>query len=356
MEPNQVESSSTSNSDGHPWLITVLAALAIVVAVELVFTASAPEEPTALEKLNTQPGDDVFVLGNSMFQTGINFGPLAEQSGRSVTFDYHNGHYTSLWYLIADQALPLTDPNPELIVWGFRPAFAADPAFRQNREVDNDLFEPGDDLYKSLTIGSGEPVDGWDVAGRLRTQVVNSSGMWARREDAQQDLSREATNFGVELVGVVRPSETQGFRDRFASGEVTVTDEILRIATGGEVSLAEERVVDTQGDFVQGERVDFVGTFLPHITERLAELSGDQLVVIWKPVHTVRDDQDSALDDAFVADAIAYFEANDIAYLDLYHDDRISLEMFASGDHYNDDGRVLITELVAERIRALTGP
>lgn len=353
MEQKQVASSSTSNSKSRPWLLTVLAALGIVVAVELALSATSPVEASALEKLNTQPGEDVFVFGNSMFQTGINFAPLAEMSERSVAFDYHNGHYTSLWYLIADQALPLAEPSPNLVIWGFRPGFAADPAFRQNREIDNELFEPGDDIYKELTIGSGEVIDDSDLVGRLRETLLDSPGLGDRRDSAQGALARNATNLGVDVVGVVRSADTQDFRERLAAGETVVTDEILRIATDGEVSLAEERVVDTQGDFITGPRVDFNGSFLPHITERIADSAPEQLVIIWKPVHTVRDDLESAEDDVFVEDAIAYFEANGIPYLNLYDDDRITLDMFASGDHYNESGRNLVTSIVAQRISEL---
>ena len=327
----------------------MLLALAIVAAVEIWATASADAEPTAIERLNTQPGEDVFIFGNSMFQTGIDFGPLADQSGRDITFDYHNGHYTNLWYLIADQALPQADPLPETIVWGFRPTFASDPAFRTNVENDNDLFEPGDNVYRRLTIGGDEPIEAWNVTGRLREAVTTSDGLWGRRDDAQAALATRSTNLGVDAVGIIRPEDTAEFRDRFASGEVTVTDEILRIATGGEVQLAEEQVVDGQGDFIRGPRVDFADSFVPLIADKIATLDTEQLVVIWKPVATVNGG-DVTLDEVFVDEAIAFFEREGIAYLDLFHDPEIVLEMYASGDHYNADGRVHITTELAEAL------
>jgi hypothetical protein len=353
MEQHQVENSSTSNSEsGRPWLITVLATLVIVAAVEVGAVATADAEPTALQKLNTQPGDDVFVFGNSMFQTGIDFGPLASSSGRDVVFDYHNGHYTNLWYLIVDQALPLATPPPELIVWGFRPSFAAEPAFRGSAENDNDLFEPGDNAYRRLTVGSDEPIDTWDLAGRLRESVVRSEGLWSRRDDAQAALAARSTDAGVDVVGLLRPEDTAAFRERFANGDVTVTDEILRIATGGEVQLAEELVVDTQGEFTRGPIVPFDESFVPLIAEKLQEVQGEQLVVIWKSVSAVNGGE-TDLDERFVAEAIAYFETEGIPVLDLYNDRNIDLEMFASGDHYNADGRAYITAKLAETIRSL---
>lgn len=358
MELHQVENSSTSNSDvpesvgvlgRRAWLITVLAALCLVVTAEAVASLTAAEEPSPIEKLNQQPGDDVFVFGNSMFQTGIDFTSLGEATGRDIVFDYHNGHYTNLWYLIADQALPQADPPPNLVVWGFRPAFAAEPAFRGNAENDNDLFHPGDDTYRSLTIGTADPLEWWDGVGHLREAVTTSTGLWNRREAAQERLAQEATSAGIDVVGVLRPEETASFRERFASGEVTVTDEILRIATGGEIQLAEERVVDGQGDFIRGPILPFADTFVPRIVDKIDEAGLDQLVVIWRPVTTVNG-SDTARDDTFVADTIEYLESAGIDYLDLYNDDRIVLEMFASGDHYNAEGREFITGVLAEAL------
>ncbi|MFT7476485.1 MAG: hypothetical protein ACI81L_003440 [Verrucomicrobiales bacterium] len=358
MELHQVENSSTSNSDGpprgsllrrRPWLLTITAALVMVVTAEAVAALAADGEPTAIEKLNEQPRSDVFVFGNSMFQTGIDFPDMREQSGRDIVFDYHNGHYTNLWYLIADQALPEADPPPALVIWGFRPAFAAEPAFRGNTANDNDRFEPGDDIYRSLTVGTGDAVEWWDIAGSLRERVTTSNGLWGQRDAVQAALGSRSTSLGVDIVEVLRPDETEDFRLRFDSGEVTVTDEILRIATGGQVQLAEERVVDGQGDFVRGPIVPFRQSFVPEIIDKIAGAGLDQLVVIWKPVTTVNGG-DVEQDETFVADTLEYLESLGINYVDLYHDPGIVLEMFASGDHYNAEGRDYVTEVLAYAI------
>ena len=71
--------------------------------------------------------------------------------------------------------------------------------------------------------------------------------------------------------------------------------------------------------------------------------------MIWRPVAAVSGD-DITDQQRFTDDAIAWFEANDIDYLDLFNDDRIAPELFASGDHYNAEGRELITQILADRI------
>jgi hypothetical protein len=112
------------------------------------------EEPVALtDRLAVQPVEGgVYLLGNSMFKTGVDL--EAMQAGipeRDVRFNYYDGHYTSLWYLIAEAALGPSEERPELVVWGFRPRYAMIPAFRQNRPNSTDLFEFPDPEYDRLT-------------------------------------------------------------------------------------------------------------------------------------------------------------------------------------------------------------
>ncbi|MDW3177670.1 MAG: hypothetical protein R8J94_09805 [Acidimicrobiia bacterium] len=325
--------------------------LATLLLGEAIARAVIDPDPPALSHLNTEPGEGVFVFGNSMFQTGIDFAQLREQSGREVDFDYHNGHYSSLWYLIASKALPEVTSDPELTVWGFRPAFAADPAFRTNQPNDNDLLEPGDDTYLRLTVDSGDPPAAWAIGTRLRGFVDDHSRLFGTRSDAQEVLADSTAEVGVELAGLVRPEDTADFRARFDAGETTVTDEILRIATRGEVQLAEEKVDDDVGDFISGPSVRFEGSFIPEIADEIASLGLNQLVIIWKPAAaaaaTNRPD-----DDLFVSDAIDYFESNEIPYVNLYDEPTITIDMYASGDHYNEAGRRHITTLLADILRS----
>ena len=55
---------------------------------------------------------------------------------------------------------------------------------------------------------------------------------------------------------------------------------------------------------------------------------------------------------AFAEEAARYFESRGIPYLDFVDDERIRLEHYASGDHYNAAGRRILTERVAEALRS----
>ena len=153
-----VETSSTSSSENSTpvWrskaLAIVVTALALVLVVDRLLVEN--DEPARsvdfADRLTVQPSaDGVYLLGNSMFKTGIDPDLLAEDMGSitPVDFEYHNGHYTNLWYLISRAALGQTPEQPRVVVWGFRPRFAAIPAFRQNTENTTDLFSFEDELF-----------------------------------------------------------------------------------------------------------------------------------------------------------------------------------------------------------------
>ncbi len=77
----------------------------------------------------------------------------------------------------------------------------------------------------------------------------------------------------------------------------------------------------------------------------------DQLVIIWKPV-SAADGSEVPGDVEFVAAAIDYFESKQIPYVNLYDDPTITIDMYASGDHYNEVGRRQITTQLAEILRS----
>jgi hypothetical protein len=242
---------------------------AVTTAPTSTSTSDAPavdEERVVLtDRLAVLPVDGgVYLLGNSMFATGVDVDAL--QAGipeRDVRFNYYDGHYTSLWYLIAEAALGPSEERPELVVWGFRPRYAMIPAFRQNRPNSTDLFEFPDPDFERLTGNSVE-----------------------------------------------------------------------------------------NGDFITGPIAGFADSFIPLTTDSFADSGLAQLVVIWRPVNVAQGTPDPD-EERFVTDALAYFDAASIPYIDFFHDDRLGLDMYGKGDHYNAAGMAFVTETLNERVREL---
>ena len=327
------------------------AAVLMLVAVDATTRAAGGNQDVAMsDRLAIQPIDGgVYLLGNSMFKTGVDL--EAMQAGiveRDVRFNYYDGHYSSLWYLIAKGALGPSEQRPALVVWGFRPHFAGLPAFRQNRPNSTELFEFEDLAYDRLTAGL--------VAAPLvdaQLLLERWSGVYSQRADFQDYVSQLTDRVGLLALDAVGQQVT-GLRDRLIDGDGSIADEVVRAATGGAVQLTEEQVVDGVGDFITGPIRGFAEGFIPLTVTSFADKSLAQLVVIWKPVRVATGDP-LPEDDLFVADAIEYFESTGTPYVDLYHEPRLTTEHFASGDHYNAAGRAIVTEILTSRVRTILG-
>lgn len=346
----------SSQSTHRRSLLLLAVALVSVVPVS-VMLRSVDDDATANAASLTAPpsADGIWVLGNSIFKTGVDPGELeALIGGPPVDFEYHGGHYTSLWYLIAANALPGVEHRPDLVVWGFRPAYAALPAFRQNRVNSTELFlVEGDQTYESLAEGIDKPDrNALELVADDLYSWVSRSGAFRARDEATSALSGAGLRLGAAVAEAVGTDGGRMVREEVIDGDRTLLDLLNQVTTGGAVQLAEERVVDGVGDFVVGDPADFSGSFIPVIADELDGLGYDQLVIIWPP-------RAKALglpepdEDRFVADAVSGLESSGYEVLNLYDDARFSgLDFYAEGDHFNSEGRSFITSLLAEELRS----
>lgn len=333
----------------------VLAAL-LVVGADRVLAARTERlsEVDNASRLFVQPrAGGVYLLGNSMFKTGVD--PAQLQSNLlgtvPVDFEYHNGHYTNLWYLIAKSALGRTAQDPAVVVWGFRPYYARMPAFRQNRLNDTDIFTFEDALFESLSSGASFTEPKTLSSAYVKSELDEMSGLYRERDDVRESLNDGAVEVGVTFLEWAGVGFADRLKDAVVDGDRSLADEITRLVTDGEVVLTEELVVDNEGDFVTGPNVPFREGFIPPTAEAFRDAGLDQLVIIWRPI-TAAQGAPIPEEAQFVEDALAWFEAEGIPALDLYHDDRIQPVHYGAGDHYNEDGRRLITKIVAEYLDA----
>ncbi len=327
-------------------------ALVLVAGLELVARAAVEPPESFTDRLVVPPvRDGVYLVGNSMFKTGVDVDELRQRfPGEPVDFAYYDGHYTSLWYLIAKTAFAEPDTRPGLVVWGFRPAFARDPLFRQNRPNATDLFAFDDPDYLRLGDAGtgGSALASIDAYGAL----ADSSVLFAERNDVRDWIADTANRAGVSVLEAAGAASGADLRERVVEGDRSVADEIVLQLTGGAVQLTEEQVVDDVGDFVSGPQRRFADGFIPRTARAFQERGLDQLVVIWRPANAI-DGAPAPEDVQFVADAIAWFEANDVPYLNLYDDPRLLPEHLASGDHYNAQGREVATAILGDRLAEL---
>jgi len=329
-------------------------AVGLILLIPVNFAAGAfNEEPTGsvADSLLAPPGEDgIWIVGNSIFRTAVD--PVQLESTlthQRIDFEYHGGHYTSLWYLIARNALPDVADRPSLLVWGFRPVYAALPAFRLNKVNDTEIFiVDGDPTYESLAEGISPPSNnGLDQLASEVDESVSATSLFGVRGRAAANLSSGSLDAGIALADRLGSVAADLVRREVVNGDATLLDVLNRVVTGGEVQLAEERVIDGVGDFIRGDPADYDNSFIPLIADQIASQDVPQLVVIWPPLSVAEERPDPA-QDAFVADAIADLEDRGIPVLNLYADPRIGVELYADGDHFNPEGRDLITGILSD--------
>lgn len=342
----------------HRRSLLVLLTSFVAVGVLSVMLGAFDEDATATsaDQLLDPPAENgVWILGNSIFKTGVDPDGLELLlDGPPVRFEYHGGHYTSLWYLIATNALPEVTEQPDLVVWGFRPAFAALPAYRQNVVNSTELFlVEGDETYERLATGVAAPIRNPldQIASTLDDQIAEI-GIWQARDEAANWLADASLNLGVAMADIVGADAAAQVRSEVIEGDLSVLDLLNQVTTSGEIELAEERIIDGVGDFISGDTATYARSFIPVIAERIDELDLRQLVIIWPTrLRALGDPTDQ--DDAFVADAVADLEARGIEVLDLYNDQRfLGIGYFAEGDHFNVEGRDLVTAILAGELKA----
>ena len=363
MQPSAASEESAVSEDARQIEpISIARGMSIVVAALVLFVLAdlaaglSIHKPQSLEDRLPIPMDDgdVYLLGNSMFKTGIDVDQLAAiLPTESVKFSYHDGYYTNLWYLMTKNAIASNEARPAVLVWGFRPTYANQPAFQKTESPDIDTFSLDDEPF-------------WEnvVSNRGRVPIVRTDSFMAslgdlsvihsNRESIQGTIQTTMNQATVGFLDAAGASFASALRASLVDGDDAVSDVLLRAVTGGEIQLSEELVVDRGEGFIVGPIVTFDQSFVPHIAALLNNADVQQLVLIFKPVaHLEGKMSPDAIE--FASDAAAYLEDKGILFVNFLDDDSIVHTHYAKGDHYNDEGRSYLTELVGEKLAQLLG-
>ena len=315
---------------------------------------------------------DVYVLGNSMFGVGFDLQAARSQlENRSVDFAYYNGHYTSMWHLGLDIGMEISTA-PKIVVWGFRPTYAAFPAFRQNRATEEQEFRKHmNAAHRNILLNSGDPAyerryksnpqDTQEAQQFVTSEVFESlGGKIARKTQLHsKSLSRDSELLGLLVDGFSRVLADVAIKLGY-SKELFYSDEkllelnnlLVEYTTGGRIRVADALVVDNGEQFIRGKAVKFEDSFLPEIVKEIQGLRSKQLVVIFRPVTTYDQPLDGELK-AFYEDALSYFNERGLLVLDLLATEGLGREMYADGDHLNEAGRKFVTDLIVEKLESI---
>lgn len=334
---------------------------AAIAAIALSLCAvSAPAAPgVAVSELKGPPADgEIYFIGNSMFGTGLDMEQVKRAlPGENATFGYYNGAYTNMWYAAIRNGLVPSGVRPKVVVWGFRPTYANLPAFRQNKPMDLEKFIDSDDkIFESILQNAGDPAypAGGEPAAPLSANDGSILGwmnenlpVMQRRTALRDALTKSMAHLSARAFAGGSPAA----RDFLApDSQLKVSDLIVAFATGGDVRRADALVVDNGEQFIKGREVSFDDSFAPRIAAELDRARIPQLVVIFKPVSVFGAGMPPGAQ-AYYEEAVAYFEAQRIPYLDLVADDALTQELYAKGDHYTAEGMTYVTGRIIEKLR-----
>jgi len=313
---------------------------------------------------------DVYVIGNSMFGTGFDLSLARSKLPTKVMdFAYYNGHYSSMWHLAVTVGMG-EESAPKTIVWGFRPTYAAYPSFRQNKDTGQQKFSNHmNAVHRSILSNAGDPAyhnsnisdEGSLMPGSQteRREVFEWVGSILTKEftsyfevlSGDLNILRALTNFLAEMLAdaTVKLGLSKGvlYKD---DALIKPSDLLVRYTTNGRIQIADAQVIDNGEQFIKGLAVGFDESFLPEIVGEINKLGSRQLVVIFKPVTTFSKPLDAEIQ-RFYLDAIDYFEKNNLPFLDLMITEGLKPDMYAEGDHLNQEGSNFVTGHIVEKLK-----
>ena len=256
--------------------------------------------------------------------------------------------------MLKNAILPNSD-QPAILLWGFRPTYADIPAFRQRSPGDIELFSADDEPVYDRLVSQNKSESDQNAINRDGAFVIlnKTSYLYAHRNDIQ-DRTQDAINMmSVSLLGLANTSYGDTLRTVLLDNHDNVSTVLLRVLTQGRVQMAEEQVIDSGDErFISGPRVPFDQSFVPLIANLLSDADIPQLVIIFKPVSATRGELDEG-PAQFADDAADYFQNNNIPYINFVEDPSIGQQYYAKGDHYNADGRIRLTEIIAAKLRTI---
>ena len=256
MDRSQVRSSSTSSSraGGRRSLAILGVAVLLVVTVEAVARVAAPPSTQPVDQLVAPPTDgSVWLLGNSIVDTGVDETDLSERLGVPIDFEYHGARYTDLWYLITRNALPDAGERPAVVIWGFRPHTASFPALRFVGAVDVEAFEVSSDA-EFERLAQPDRTDPW-LGGRISGRagdLVRESAVWAGRDTASRQLDDFTVDMAIALLEPLAGGTSELLENQVKQGDSSLADVMVFLSTDGAVSDTEELVDDLAAEHQTG--------------------------------------------------------------------------------------------------------
>jgi len=271
---------------------------------------------------------NIVLIGNSVLRAGIDETMLSQLMNKRIFMASSNGSASVWWYLYVKNVVGEACHKPEVAVIFFRDHYLTLPKFRTEgkfRKPLRMLSRPQEPLVEQLAYGK-------DVVPMV----------WARAE-AKERLERRILKTAAKFVGVNKNVASDALAN--VLGESQMIPEFVT-----RQQLASEQVNDMRD-------LDFDAclsrSLLPHMISMLHEKGVKLVLVRCKRRRDTQNDGESIAVQEYMKQLSNYVRANDVSLIDFTHDDRLTLSHYGPGDHLNDEGKRVFTQMVAEKLAML---
>lgn len=277
---------------------------------------------------------ELVLIGNSFLREGVDTDALQIAVDRPVEKIVVLGSSSAVWYLILKNNVTNAEPAPSYAIIFFVDNFLTKPDYIiKSYYSDIDRFGAVDEsLLDRLAF--------WESAGLLERTFTEYSLFYRFRYGMQQDYYGFAYSFFPAILGF-SPEETD-----FA-GDVAFSSDKRDPAILTPIEQASwQATVNPFYDEVEQ-------SFLPEMLRIAAQKNVKLIFVRMKRLRDVEPNRQPVGMERYIQDLGDYLAANGSSLLDFTNEEELTIDYFGEGDHLNEEGRALFTQLLAPQLLRL---
>lgn len=288
---------------------------------------------TYLAELNSyQP--EIVLLGNSMVGRNVNHMLLQSELKRKVSKFALGGSSSRWWYLMTKNVIAKANPTPKTLIIFFNDHILTDPKYRLNsaNQLMNEYFYEGEELLLEELS--------YDAASALYRKLP----IYDKKHFVNDAITEGLKNTVSSLTKTPTKRLSNALDKSFDESQL-----IQEIITAQQ--LEDARAKDEQ-------KLNFNylinRSFLPHIIQ-LTKDHGIQLILVRvKARWAALNEPGTPKLKQYIEDMKAYLGQQNVPFMDYTYDDRVTLEMYAEGNHLSETGMNQFTrETFAGDLKAL---
>lgn len=285
-----------------------------------------------------QARPDVFFLGNSMMGRGIDLKQMEDLLQQEVDGHQGPGSGSAYWYVYFKNVILATKPPPQVVVLFFRnreltdTRYRTDPPYRL--QIENFSLQDEPELMERAFHRFQSPLD------RRMKEQWKLNDMREMAKSTAENTIRDV--IAPMLRGYKAYTRQVAFYQVFHH-RLSIPSLLTQIQLSQETDYPTETI-----NFEESNPQ----SFLPLIVEMAKQHDVQLILVRVRKRSALTKPQPPELLD-YIASLNAYAAENSVPILDFMEDERIQLKHFVDGDHMNEEGRELLTRLVAEKLLPL---